>query len=377
MRFDRRWGKVVAVGIVLATAMTGCGSDDKNAGSDNGDEGAGSGDTPSMTPTPSGLAGEWTASPGQADKVQQALTAKGFECTRNADPAADLRVCSKSMETGKDTDLGGKQMTQGILRFLSDSQGTVVLASMGEAGQSENLETAMTQALLPSADAAVYLADGTDLSWGTVSDGRNGLKILTVKGWPSDKIFTPAFQPLQTTKEKALPALQAAKLKCKFAKTDEWGSPRNGLSCFDPSFRMKDDDGSMEGGAAELVLVDDGAGISSVKLETRHGKEPALNTAGVKKLLPALTTVDPSLQEVSTWIGQHLDNVPHSAYVGQWRVDTTVVRSGGIAGWPYVSVSLSTDQPNLGMEGLPTPTPGMTDTPTDGSSETPSETPSN
>lgn len=371
MRLDRGWTTMAATGVVLATVLTGCGGDDDTgSGSSTGNETTAS----SASPTPSGLTGDWTASPGQADKVQQALTAKGFECTRNADPAADLRVCSKGLLTGSDSDLGGKRLGVANLRYLSDSQGTVVLAAIEKGGDNvDPLVKSVAEAVLPADDASVYQADGKNLGWGTVEPGATD--ILAVKGWRSGESYVPAFTPLATTKEKALPPLQSAKLTCKFSETDEWGTPQSGLTCVDPAFKVSNEDGSIEGGTSELVLVDEGSGISRVRLDGRHSRTQADNARGVKQMLPRLASVDgdPSLAEATTWIQSHLDGLPHAAYVGQWRVDVSVVINGGIAGWPYTRATLSHDKPNLGQKGAETPGlpitpdetgPGMSESPT-------------
>lgn len=371
MRLDRAWASVVATGVVLMAAAGCGGGNDAEQGTDAGS----GGETQSPSPAPSGLTGSWTPNPGQADKVQQALTAKGFECTKNADPAADLRVCSVSKLTGTSKDFGGKRIAQVNLRYLSDTQGTVVLTAIEktESRDTKPLVKDVAEAVLPADDAAVYLADGERLGWGTVEGGEADL--LMIKGAEAMQPYVAAFKPLATTKEKALPALQAAKLTCKFTQTDEWGAPRNGLTCSDPAFKIKDEDGSMEGGTAELVLIDDGAGINGIRIEGRHSRIPAENARGVKQLVPKLLTIDgdQGLSDAGTWILGHLDGLPHSAYVGQWRVDLTVVTDGGIAGWPYVQALLSTDKPNLGQKGAETPgppatpdvmSPGVTESPT-------------
>ncbi len=364
--------KAVATGAVLVLALAGCGGDDATSDGSQGTGDQGAETTPSPSPTPSGLTGDWTPSPGQADKVQAALTAKGFECTRNADPNADLRVCSKGVMTGKPTDLGGRQIGQANLRYLSDAQGTVVLAAVEHAGNVDDLQTAMLQSFLPAADAAVMEAEGTKLTWGTAEEIENA-EILTINGWDSSKVFVPAFTPLKTTKEDALPSLQAAKLKCSFSETDEWGGKRPGLSCRDLTFKVQEEDGSIAGATAELVLVDHGSGIDAVILDGSHSRKPAENARGVKLMVPRAMGVDtdPGLQAAGAWILKHLDGVPHSGYAGQWRVDIAVVPSGGIAGWPYVRAVLSTDKPNLGMKDVATPTPS--DSPSDSMSTEPSE----
>ena len=355
MRFDRGRTALAAATVLLMT-LSACGGDDDDPASSGGETQS---EAPSATPsaTPSGLTGDWTASPGQADEVQQALSAKGFECTRNADPAADLRVCSKGQLTGADSDFGGKQLSLANLRYLSDSQGTVVLAAIEKGGGrgTDKLVKAIAQAVLPADDAAVYQANGRNLGWGTVETGETD--ILTVKGWPPGESYVPAFEPLSTSKEKALPPLQAAELTCEFSETDEWGTPQSGLTCKDPAYKASNEDGSIEGATAELVLVDEGTGISRVRIEGRHSRTQAENARGVKQLLPRLASVDddPSLAQAVTWIRSHLDGLPHSAYVGQWRVDVSVVVDGGLAGWPYTRVTLSHDKPNLGQKGAATP----------------------
>ena len=369
-----RWDRAV-VPAALATmliVLSGCGGDD-DRGAVPGTEGSDTASqTPSASPTPSGLTGDWAATPGQADDIQQKLAAKGFECTRNADPAADLRVCSKSQLTGSASDLGGKRLGMANLRYLSDAQGTVVLAAIEKGGDADALVKTIAQTLLPADDAAVYLADGENLTWGTVEPGETDL--LAIKAWPTSQTYVPAFQPLATTKEKALPALQSARLTCKFSDTDEWGVPQSGLTCTDPAYKASNEDGSIEGARSELVLVDEGQGISRIRVEGRHSRTQTENARGLRQMLPRLTSVDadPSLAQAVTWIGSHLDGLPHSAYVGQWRVDVSVVTDGGLAGWPYTRATLSHDKPNLGQKGAETPSVPVTP---DESSPTPSDSP--
>jgi hypothetical protein len=250
----------------------------------------------------------------------------------------------------------------------------VVLAAIEktESRATKALVKNVADALLPADDAAVYLADGERLGWGTVESGDADL--LMIKGAEAMEPYAPAFKPLATTKEKALPSLQAGKLSCKFSQTDEWGTPQNGLTCSDPAFKVKDEDGSMEGGTAEVVLVDDGPGVSRIRIEGRHSRIPAENARAIKQMVPKLLTIDGDrgLSDAGTWILGHLDGLPHSAYVGQWRVDLTVVMDGGIAGWPYVQALLSTDKPNLGQKGAETPGPPATpDVMSPGSTQSP------
>jgi hypothetical protein len=366
MGFDRRYVRragAAAAAAVLAVTLVACGSDEPESASSPGSDVSAT-PTPE-TPTPSGMTGQWTADPGQADRVQQTLTTAGFECTKSSEPSADLRVCSKGRKQGEN------RVAQANLRFLSDSQGTVVLAALETSGSTEDLEKKMSEAVLPAADAAVLLAGGKNLTWGSVDEN----KILTVKGWTEDQSFVPTFKPLATTKEKALPPLQAAKLKCRFAEADEWGNKRSSLTCTDPSFKVKDEDGSIAGATAELVLVDNGEGIESIQLDGSHSRTPAENARGVRLLVPKALSMDTDqdLQDAGAWVLKHLDNLPHSGYVGRWRVDIVVVPDGGIAGWPYVRAYVTKDKANLGKKTSETPgwspsteseSPDMTETPT-------------
>jgi hypothetical protein len=113
-------------------------------------------------------------------------------------------------------------------------------------------------ALLSPADAAILAADGTKLEWGTVVEDQ-GVRYLTAKGAEgpeAEYAITHAARPV--TKEQSLPTLQAAKLNCKFTDTTKWGAKQSALTCTDPEFKPPAEDGSIAGGTAEAILVDEG-----------------------------------------------------------------------------------------------------------------------
>jgi hypothetical protein len=64
---------------------------------------------------------------------------------------------------------------------------------------------------------------------------------------------------------------------------------------------------------------------------------------GVEQLLPKVVDAvgEEPLADVQEWVGNHLDGLPHSAYVGSWLV--TLDRSGG-----NVTVDVTLELPDLG-----------------------------
>ncbi|TCO41595.1 hypothetical protein EV646_115136 [Kribbella antiqua] len=374
----RRAGATAAA-IVLSAALVACGSDQPNA---SGSPARESTSTPAeSTPTPAGLTGDWKADPGQADRVQQKLTATGFQCSKSSDAQLDLRLCSATKQ--RKDEYGSALVAQGILRYASDAQGTVVLANVWAGGPYEDkaaYEKLLAGAVLPATDAAVFAADGETLEWGKVVDNGDSGKYLAVKGWTPAKPLISSALPLKISKEKALAPLQAAKLQCKFSDRDKWGTARKALECTDPAFKVKEEDGSIAGATADLVAVDEGEGISTIVLEGAHAKVPAENARGAKLLIPRAVAIDPSLQEAADWLTKNLDVLPRAAYVGQWLVTTTVVREGGITSWPMVQATITTERLNLGLQTRGTEWESLqTETPDDSATETtsPSETPSN
>jgi hypothetical protein len=363
----------------MSFALVACGSDQPE-GNGGGDEGSQSSEnTPSPSPTPSGLTGDWKADPGQADRVQEKLTAAGFACSKNSDPTIDLRLCSISKKTVDA--YKSIRLSQAVLRFASDPQGTVVLANLNTYGTaSAPWRKTLAEALLPAADAAVYLADGEKLEWGDALDKGDAGDYLAVKGWTPATPIYPEWKAVPVTKEKALAPLQAAKLSCQFSEKDEWGTARPGLQCTDPSFKVKDEDGSMSGARAELVLIDKGEGVESIQLDGSHSRIPTENARGVKILVPRAVSVakdDPDLQEAGAWIEKNLDALPHAAYVGRFLVTISVVPEGGIASWPYVRANIGLEQYALGLDVKGTKWENMSSpTPTWGSTPTPDDTPS-
>ncbi|TWD81873.1 hypothetical protein FB561_2997 [Kribbella amoyensis] len=376
LRF-RRAG-AVATTALLTFALVACGSDSSGGGDDQ----SGSGE-PSSTPspTPTGMTGPWKADPGQADRVQEKLTAAGYECTRSTDPDLDLRLCS----IGKTIKVDGQdQVWEAAMRFASDAQGTVILANLRTGGYGKDpdaQEKILAAAVLPESDAAIYAAEGDTLEWGKRIKNIDKGTYLAIKGWaPSQFAIVPKLAGLKTTKEKALPGLQKAKLTCRFSDSNEWGGKRKGLECNDPTFKVKDEDGSIAGARSQLVLVDNGNGIESVIIDGSHAKVPAENARGVKQLVPAMTSVDPALAELGAWTTKSLNGAPHSAYVGQWLVTLNVVPRGGLVGWPYVRMTAINEQLNFDLnpegvnfEDLPSESVSPSDGMSPGGDSSPSE----
>ncbi|AKU15165.1 hypothetical protein [Luteipulveratus mongoliensis] len=367
-RTTRAGLKGLAAAGVVALALTGCGDDKKDSsggggfpfgtksadsGNDGGDStaaGDGTGEDVQMSP----LHGDWKESPGQSEQVQSKLSSQGFECTKREDGEADVRVCSKGFVIKAADQYDSDHVLVSNLRYVSDAKGTVLLAVMDSSDrQDDPTKKIMAEALLSPADAAVFLADGKNLTWGSVADftGGDGT-ILRVKGWQQSTEYKATFKPLSMTKEKALPALQSAQLTCKFSSNDLSNTSKQGLSCSDPSFKPSDEDGSMAGGSAGAELSDDGEGITSIVIDGSHSKKPSENIRGVQTIMPKVKSAlnDPGISAAVDWATKHLDGTPHSAYVGQWRVDIVVVPEGGIASWPYVKVGIGREQDDLGFK---------------------------
>ena len=99
---------------------------------------------------------------------------------------------------------------------------------------------------------------------------------------------------------------------------------------------------------AELTLLDPGTGIKGIKLNGHEGKTTAFDTNAVRALIPRLPAVQASLQDVATWALKHLDGLPHSAYVGQWRVELQIQSPGGMFG-DSVRLDVAPETDDLGL----------------------------
>jgi hypothetical protein len=298
------------------------------------------------------LKGSWAAQPGQADKITQTLTSQGFECTKHGMTEIDLRMCTKTvLKPAGEFDEEGEYLHR--LRFIADGQGTVVKAaingdtSSGKPSPSREMAKQVEDALLSPTDATILAAGGTKLTWGTVVE-HQCVRYLTVLGAEGpDGEHAVAHPSLPVTKEEALPTLQAAKLTCKFTDTTKWGAKQSALTCTDPEFKPATEDGSIAGGTAEAILVDEGYGITSLSMEGSHtdGKH---DLEGVKLLLPKVLSVtkEGELPKVQEWVGKHLDGFSHSAYIGDWMVTVDVTRQSMLGS--SVIVTVRDEQDNFG-----------------------------
>jgi hypothetical protein len=352
----RRSSRCLAVIVPLALVglVTACGGGASNAPA--GSNAPASSTESSAAPAEDGnqLKGSWAAQPGQADKIVQTLTAKGFECTKHKMTRLDVRMCDKSVVRPAGTyDPEGEYHRR--LRFMADGQGTVVKAAI-TGGNSSGTSTPGTEmakqiedALLSPADAAILAADGTKLQWGNVVD-QQGVLYLTVKdGEGPDGEYAFAYPMLPVTKEQALPTLQAGQLNCKFTETTKWGDKQSALTCTDPAFKPANEDGSIAGATAEAILVDGGQGITSFSLEGSHTNAKH-DVDGVKLLLPKVLSItkEADLPKVQEWVGKHLDGFSHSAYIGDWLVNLDVTRQSMLGS--SVIVTVAPEKDNFGKQ---------------------------
>lgn len=341
------WRARLAATTMLATALAGSLAGCSDSGAEEGNDKDPSRPAASAQP---GLQGDWESVPEQADKVDATLTGQGYDCTIHGDTAIDLRVCSKGVlvKSGK-KDPG--YPTVSSLRFMAAADGTIVLARIeASGGPTDPARKLLAKALLPAKDVQVFMAKGTNLSWGSAATVPNepGTTMLTAKGWDGTESATPAFEPLSATKEQALPDLEGADLSCEFTETDEWGTARPALGCVDPAYKVKGAENKLA--AAQLALVDAGSGVTTIIVEGRLAASVSANSSAVTRLLPKVVDAlaDPGVEAAAAWVRKNLDGLPHAAYVGQWRVDIQVVPSGGFGGWPHVRATLSQEPPNLG-----------------------------
>ncbi|MGH8882982.1 MAG: hypothetical protein ACRD0P_37515, partial [Stackebrandtia sp.] len=155
--------------------------------------------------------------------MQQQLSAGGYECTRHSDKTTDLRLCAKGSQTAATDEYDQPGVVAGFIRFYADQEGTVLLAridGVGDAPRSnewKSMRLEMLQGILSAEDAAIVVADGSNLTWGDYipdpSDSSAGW--LQARGFESSDV-TPAARPLPVTKEQALAKLTGQGLECSF-----------------------------------------------------------------------------------------------------------------------------------------------------------------
>jgi len=343
---------------VLVLAVAGCGGDDKTAGKGNpfGSKPAPGSSSASSEPSSVTSGMTFTHVPGQAEKVQQTLTAAGFECTRHGDPSIDLRLCAKGLKQPDKDQLGGPSLVGGELRYYSAPDGTVLFAKIMAKGDNfavewDTMRTQILKAILPTNDAAVITADGDTLTWGkyiadpshSTSDGW-----LQINGYDDPSILSPSGEALPITKEQALPKLTGATLKCSFTDASVGGTEKN-LNCSDETFKTNRDD--YYSAAANLELSDTGAGINNMLVQGKSGKF-ADDIKAAKHMLPKLSALGDtkSVPAIQDWANMHLDGVPHSAYIGKWLVEITGNNNESSMTGTEFDVNASEEAPALGYD---------------------------
>jgi hypothetical protein len=368
--------RLALAGIAGLTLLTGASCGTESTGSDTE---ASSSDkekqTPSPSPTPTGLIrGTYAEQPGQVDDMQEALTGAGFECTTNAEPRMDLRMCSKGGEWEAQA-FEPAGAVDAYVKFVADEKGTVVFAAFGHRGGSvlggnaeevwAPMRDEILQALLPETDAAIVVAGGGELEWGRYVEGQSdsGESHLIANGFEPRRVLPSAPVLSKQTKEQAFATLQAAELDCQFGHPMDFSDDTKDttLYCTDPSFTSENEDGSIEGAISELTLRQStgSAGIDTLLMQGRHASIPD-DTRAIQTMLPKFREVDadPGVTAMADWFEEHLDGLPHSAYVGHHLVTISVVPESMTG--DEVSAGAGPEQPALGLPadqgGIGTPT---------------------
>lgn len=337
-------------------AVAGCGGSDSSSGKGSPFDKKQTSASSSPSPTgPSQPAGTWKHQPGQAEKVQQTLTAAGFECTRHGDTAIDLRLCAKGLKQPDRDQFGGPQLIGGELRYFSAPDGTVlfakIMATGGDAQEWDTMRGQMLKAILPANDAAVIAADGDTLTWGkyikdpahSITDGW-----LQITGYDDPTTLSPSGEALPITKEQALPKLTGAKLKCSFGDT-VGGDTDKYLGCDDPTFTTSSDD--YNSASASLQLTDTGAGINNILVQGKAGKF-ADDIKAAQHILPKLSALGDtrSVPAIQDWANKHLDGVPHAAYIGKWLVEIAGNNNESSMTGTEFDVNAGEEDPALGYD---------------------------
>jgi hypothetical protein len=297
--------------ITLALLAAGCGS------SEPAGQPAAENQPPSETSTPASdtskniLTGDWKESAGQSDKVQETLSKAGFECSRSSLDYVDLRMCVTSMPPPSPEKRGFSMR----MKFLADGKGTVVRAAIDGADDKEGtMRNTALKALLPEQDVAVVQAGGQTLTWGTMKEQQNTMHLVVKGGEQASGELNPI--SLGTTKEQALPKMQAGGFKCEF-KAPIGTEQQTSLDC------------SMFGGGFESIvrtatLTDAGNGLSAITLKAWQGKTPDENVAALKPMVKPAFGVSDELKDVTAYVEKNLDGKEHSAYVGKFIVTIQV-----------------------------------------------------
>jgi hypothetical protein len=349
---------VAVAGCAVLLVVAGC-SSDSSAGKGSPLDNNKSDTSASVSPSPAGPsepAGTWKHQPGQAGRVQQTLTAAGYECSRHGDASIDLRLCAKGFKQPDEDQLGGPRMIGGELRYFSAPDGTVLFARIEALGAYldgdwDTMQDQMIKAVLPAQDAAVLAADGDTLTWGKYFKDESASTYggwLQAAGYDDPSTLSPSGEALRITKEQALAKLTAAKLKCSF-RSGSGGDTAKVLSCDDPSFKSGTD--GLNASSASLELTDNGAGISNILVQGWQGKFTN-DVRAVAHVLPKLSALGDtaSVPGIQEWGSKHVDGVPHAAYVGKWLVEVTANNNESSMTGAAFDLNASEEDPMLGFD---------------------------
>ncbi|HEX8868888.1 MAG TPA: hypothetical protein VF821_24725 [Lentzea sp.] len=294
---------------LLAAGCGGSGQENKPAENQPTETATSTSDAPKNV-----LTGDWKESAGQSDKVQETLSKAGFECSRSSMDYVDLRMCVKSVPPAS-PDKGGFSTR---LKFMADGKGTVVRAAVDGASDREGkMRHEALTALLPAQDVAVVEASGQTLTWGTMKEQQDTVHLVVKGGESAPSVLNPI--SFNTTKEQALPKMQAGGFKCEF-KAPIGSQQQTSLDC------------TMFGGGFENIqrtasLTDEGNGLSAVTVKAWQGKTTEQNIAALKSMVTPAFEVSDDLKDIKAYVEKNLDGKEHSAYVGKFIVTIQVAKN--------------------------------------------------
>ncbi|KJK49394.1 hypothetical protein UK23_13920 [Lentzea aerocolonigenes] len=259
------------------------------------------------------LVGDWKESAGQSDKVQETLSKAGFDCSRADMDYVDLRMCVKSVPPPSAEKAGSSIR----MKFLADGKGTVVRAAIDGADKEGSMRSAALKALLPEQDVAVVQAGGQTLTWGTMKEQQDTVHLVVKGGEQAADVLNPI--SFNTTKEQALPKMQAGGFKCEF-KAPIGSTQQTSLEC------------NMFGGGFEDIqrsasLADAGNGLSAITIKAWQGKTTDQNIAALKSMVKPAFEVSDDLKDIKAYVEKNLDGKEHSAYVGKFIVTIQISKS--------------------------------------------------
>lgn len=300
--------------ITLTLLAAGCGS------SEQADQSVSENQQPTGTSTSASdtsknlLKGDWKETSGQSDEVHETLSKAGFECSRSSLDHVDMRMCVKSVPPPSPDKAGLSTR----IKFLADGKGTVVRAAVDGGDDKEGAtRKAALKALLPEPDVAVVEAGGQTLTWGTMKKQQDTVHLVVKGGEQAPRVLNPI--SFGTTKEQALPKMQAGGFKCEF-KAPIGAQQQTSLEC------------SMFGGGFENIvrsatLTDEGNGLSAITLKAWQGKTPEQNIAALKSMVKPAFEVSDDLKDIKEYVEKNLDGKEHSAYVGKYVVTIQVAKN--------------------------------------------------